>query len=291
MPTQIEKDTVTGTDTTGHEWDGVKELNTPLPKWWLYVFYATIVWSIGYYFVYPAIPSLGDHTTGILDYTARKDLARTMQGVEEARALWTDRLASIAVDDIPQNPELFDVAVAGGGAAFAVNCATCHGAGAQGGKGYPNLADDAWLWGGSLEAIYTTIRHGIRWSQDDETRISDMPRFGVDELLTAGQIDDVAEYVVAISGGTVTDREAASRGESVFAENCAACHGEDGGGKDEFGAPNLKDAIWLYGGDKATIVETVTRARRGVMPAWAGRLDDVTIKQLAVYVHSLGGGE
>lgn len=290
MPTKIEKDTVTGTETTGHEWDGVKELNTPLPKWWVYVFYATIIWSIGYYFVYPAIPWLTGHTKGLIEFTARRDLAKTMEGVEAARAQWTDKLTSLSVDDIPKNPELFEVAVAGGGAAFAVNCAPCHGSGAQGGKGYPNLSDDAWLWGGTLDAIYTTVQHGIRWTQDDETRVTEMPRFGLDDILTADQINDVAEYVLSLSD-RATDPAAVERGQPVFADNCAACHGESGQGMQELGAPRLNDAIWLYGGDKATIVETVTRSRSGVMPAWAGRLDDVTIKQLAVYVHSLGGGE
>lgn len=290
MPTKVEKDSVTGTETTGHEWDGIKELNTPLPKWWVYVFYATIIWSIGYYFVYPAIPTLSGHTSGILDYTARQDLRNRMETVEAERAEWVDRLAATPVEEIPAREELFEFAVAGGGAAFAVNCAPCHGSGAQGGPGYPNLADDAWLWGGSLEEIYTTIQHGIRWTQDDETRFSEMLAFGADDILTSEQVDDVAEYVLSLSGNA-TDQDAAQRGEQVFVENCAACHGENGEGMAALGAPRLNDAIWLYGGDKATIVETVTRGRSGVMPAWSNRLDDVTIKQLAVYVHSLGGGE
>jgi len=290
MPTKVEKDSVTGTETTGHEWDGIKELNTPLPKWWVYVFYATIIWSIGYYFVYPAIPTLSGHTSGILDYTARQDLRNRMATVEAERAEWVDRLAATPVAEIPAREDLFEFAVAGGGAAFAVNCAPCHGSGAQGGPGYPNLADDAWLWGGSLEEIYATIQHGIRWTQDEETRFSEMLAFGADDILTSEQVDDVAEYVLSLSGNA-TDQDAAQRGEQVFVENCAACHGENGEGMAALGAPRLNDAIWLYGGDKATIVETVTRGRRGVMPAWSNRLDDVTIKQLAVYVHSLGGGE
>ncbi len=290
MPTNVEKDAVTGTETTGHEWDGVKELNTPLPKWWLYVFYATIIWSIGYYFVYPAIPTLRGHTEGIIGYTARKDLRSTMAAVEASRAHWIEQLAATPVEEIPQNAELFQFAVAGGGAAFAVNCSPCHGAGAQGGPGYPNLADDAWLWGGTLDAIYASIRNGIRWPQNEETRVSEMPRFGVDGILSADQIDDVAAYVLALAGGAADDA-AAQRGEAVYLENCAACHGEQGDGNHELGAPRLNDAIWLYGGDMATIVETITNSRNGVMPSWGERLDDATIKQLAVYVHALGGGE
>lgn len=290
MPTKVEKDAVTGTETTGHVWDGIKELNTPLPKWWLIVFYACIAWSIGYYVLYPAIPLGTTHTQGILGYSSRQELTRALETVAAERAQWTDQLAAVEVSEIPARAELFEVAVAGGAAAFGVNCAPCHGSGAQGGVGYPNLADDAWLWGGTLDAIYTTIRHGIRWSQDEETRISDMPRFGVDEILTPDQINDVAEHVLSLSGNA-TDQAAASRGAQIFAENCAACHGENGEGMNEVGAPRLNDAIWLYGGDKATIVETITQSRGGVMPAWGDRLDDVTVKQLSVYVHSLGGGE
>lgn len=290
MPTKVEKDSVTGTETTGHEWDGIRELNTPLPKWWLYVFYATILWSLGYYVIYPAIPTGTGHTAGVIEYTARKDLGTTMAAVEASRAGWLSQLRDTAVEDIGRDPALFEVAVAGGRAAFADNCAPCHGTGAAGATGYPNLLDDAWLWGGTVDAIHTTIRHGIRWPQDDDTRLSEMPRFGVDEILERDQIVDVAEFVLSLSGNA-GDVAAAERGAVVFEENCAACHGEAGEGIPDLGAPRLNDAIWLYGGDKRAIIETVANSRAGVMPAWASRLDDVTIKQLAVYVHSLGGGE
>ncbi len=286
MPTKVEKDSVTGTETTGHEWDGIKELNNPLPKWWLIVLWVSVAWSGLYYIVYPTFPGWD----GLWEYTARKDVTRQMEAVQAGRAQWLDKLAAAPVEDIAKDADLLAFAMAGGRAAFADNCAPCHGSGGAGGPGYPNLLDDDWIWGGTPDAIQTSITHGIRWPQDDDTRLSDMPRFGVDELLDKDQINDVAEYVLSLSGNA-GDQAAATRGEEVFAENCAACHGETGGGNAEVGAPRLSDAIWLYGGDKATIVETVTNSKRGVMPAWGTRLDEVTIKQLAVYVHSLGGGE
>ena len=286
MPTNVETDSVTGTETTGHEWDGIKELNTPLPRWWIIVFWVTVIWSGLYYVLYPTLPGWD----GIWQYTARKDIAARMEALQAGRAEWTDKLAVASLDEIERDPDLMAFAVAGGRAAFADNCAPCHGAGGAGGPGFPNLLDDDWLWGGTVDSIRTTLVHGVRWPQDDDTRLSAMPRFGVDELLTPAQINDTAEYVLSLSG-TATDPAAAQRGQEIFAENCAACHGESGQGNREFGAPRLSDAIWLYGGDKATVVQTITAARGGVMPAWGGRLDEVTIKQLAVYVHSLGGGE
>ena len=283
MPTQVEKDSVTGTDTTGHEWDGIKELNTPLPRWWIIIFWVTVVWSGFYYVVYPTFPGWD----GIWGYDSRKDIAAEMEAVQADRAKWLDRLAAASAEDIRKDGDLLEFAMAGGRAAFADNCAPCHGSGAAGGPGYPNLLDDDWLWGGALDNIQTTIAHGVRWAQDDETRMSQMPRFGVDQLLDESQIGQVADYVLSLSGGTA----ASGGGAEIFAENCAACHGESGQGNTELGAPRLNDAIWLYGGDRDAVVETVTKARGGVMPAWGGRLDEVTVKQLAIYVHSLGGGQ
>jgi len=286
MPTKVEKDSVTGTETTGHEWDGIKELNTPLPKWWIIVFWTTVIFSVLYWVVYPTYPGW----KGLLGYSSRTEIAEQMQAVQAERSKWLDQLAATPIDKVEDNKELFEFAQAGGHAAFAENCAGCHGSGAAGGPGYPNLLDDDWIWGGTLEQIQTTITHGIRWDKDEETRISDMPRFGVDEILDKSQINDVAEYVLSFTG-RATDKPAAERGKELFAENCAACHGEEGQGTQELGAPRLNDSIWLYGGDKETIVHTITYARHGVMPAWGGRLSDATIKELTIYVHSLGGGQ
>lgn len=284
-----EIDPATGIETTGHEWDGIKELNKPLPKWWLWVLYATILWSIGYWLLMPAWPLLGDYTRGLLGYSQRAAVARSLETARAAQAALRQRIESSDLAAIKANPELLSFALAGGEAAFGDNCAPCHGRGAQGAKGYPNLRDDSWLWGGTLEAIHRTLLHGIR-ADDPATRSNQMPAFGRDGLLTSAQINDVAEFVLSLSGGA-GDAAAAERGRAVFADNCAVCHGADGKGNQELGAPDLTDQIWLYGGTKADIVETVTNARNGVMPAWANRLDPVTLKQLAVYVHSLGGGQ
>jgi cytochrome c oxidase cbb3-type subunit 3 len=288
MPTKIEKDAITGKATTGHDWDGVKELDTPLPKWWLYVFYATIVWSIGYYVLYPAWPSLSSHTTGMLNYSARTDIARDLRDQAEQRAPYVSRIRAASLEQIRSDPQLLGFAVAGGRSVFADNCAACHGSGGAGTKGFPSLADDDWLWGGDLPAIHETIRAGIR-SVHPDTRLSQMPRFGIDAMLTPAQIDDVAEYMLSLST-TETDKAAAQRGAPLFAENCAVCHGDKGLGNAELGAPNLSDKIWLYGGDKRSVVQSISTSRNGVMPAWTDRLDEATIKMLAVYVHSLGGG-
>jgi cytochrome c oxidase cbb3-type subunit III len=286
---EIERDPVTGTETTGHEWDGIKELNTPLPKWWLYVLYATIVWSIGYWVVYPAWPSFVGYSRGVLGYSTRASYEQQAVAAADAQKVWLDRIASSPVDRIVQDPELFDFAQNGGKAVFAENCAPCHGAGGQGGPGYPTLADDSWLWGGKLADIEQTIRYGIR-SSHAETRTSEMPKFGADEVLTPGQISDVADYVLSLSG-TGIDRTVADRGATFFAENCASCHGDKGQGMQELGAPALNDSIWLYGGERQAIVAQITQPKHGVMPMWEDRLSDNWIKMLTVYVHSLGGGQ
>jgi cytochrome c oxidase cbb3-type subunit 3 len=284
-----EKDVVTGRDTTGHEWDGIKELNTPLPRWWVYVFIATVVWSFGYWVVYPAWPGIAGYTRGLIGYSSRAELSGTMTAAADARRVWTDRIAAASVQEIAADPELLAYSVAGGRTLFAENCAPCHGAGGQGAPGYPNLADDSWMWGGDLAAIEQTVRYGVR-SGHEQARISEMPRFGTDGLLDRGQISDVADYVLSLSG-TAADAAAVQRGATIYAENCAACHGETAGGNRELGAPALNDAIWLYGGDRASVLQQVTAPRHGVMPTWSGRLDDVSLKLLSVYVHSLGGGE
>jgi cytochrome c oxidase cbb3-type subunit 3 len=282
-------DEVTGVATTGHEWDGLKELNKPLPRWWLLTFYACIVWAVGYWVVYPAWPTLTGYTRGLLGYSQRTAVSDEVGAARAAQAAYRDKLAATPLDRIKDDPDLLRFAMAGGGAAFQVNCAPCHGRGAQGFAGYPNLNDDDWLWGGTLDEVHKTISSGVR-SDAKDTHISQMPRYGLEKLLEEPQINDAAEYVLSLSG-KATDADAAGRGQKVFAEQCTTCHDADGKGSKEFGAPNLTDAIWLYGGSKAAIVESIRTGRGGVMPAWAGRLDPVTVKSLAVYVHSLGGGK
>jgi cytochrome c oxidase cbb3-type subunit 3 len=278
-------------ETTGHEWDGIHELNKPLPKWWLWTFYATIVWAIGYWLLMPAWPLVSTYTKGLLGYSQRERVAEQLEAAKAAQAVYRQQIAKSDLDAITANPDLLNFALAGGEAAFGDNCAPCHGRGAQGGFGYPNLRDDDWLWGGTLAAIHQTITHGIR-ANDPETRSpgAQMPAFGKMGVLQEPQIADVAEYVLSLSG-RADDKEAAERGSKIFASTCAPCHGPEGKGNQAIGAPNLTDELWLYGGDKATIMNTIRGGRGGVMPAWGGRLDPETIKELAIYVHSLGGGQ
>ncbi len=283
MPTKIEKDSITGTETTGHEWDGIKELNTPLPKWWLYVFYATIIWSAIYFLLYPTIPGV----KGLMGFSQREEVVERIAAAREGQGENRKRIAAASLQEIKADADLLSFAMTGGRAAFADNCAPCHAAGGAGRPGYPILADDDWIWGGALEDIHLTLLHGIR-AGNDETREGEMPAFGADELLETEQIDQVADYVLALSQGAAS---ADTPGAEIYVENCAVCHGESGKGGRDFGAPNLNNEIWLYGGEKEQVVQQIIQPRLGVMPAWSDRLDDTTIKMLTVYVHALGGGE
>jgi cytochrome c oxidase cbb3-type subunit 3 len=289
MADQPHVDEFSGIETTGHEWDGIRELNNPLPNWWRWILWASVIWAIGYWIVMPAWPLISSHTTGVLGYSSRANLTAEMAAAEAARKASLDKLAAASLEQIRTDSELLQFALAGGRSAFSVHCSQCHGSGAQGFAGYPNLNDDEWLWGGTVEEIQATITHGVRNADDDDARQSDMPAFLRDEMLDRAQVGDVAEYVLSLSG-QAGDAAAAARGAPLFAENCAACHGEDGAGSTEFGAPALDNDIWLYGGDRASIVKIISESRGGVMPAWGRILDEVTIKKLAIYVHSLGGG-
>lgn len=280
-------DQATGTETVGHEWDGIEELDTPMPRWWLWSLYATIVWAIVYVILYPAWPMVERSTGGVLGWSSRGQLAQEMGSEDKRRAPMLMALSRIPIERLPDDSRLMRAAVDGGRAAFRVNCVQCHGAGAAGGNGYPNLNDDDWLWGGDLKAIEYTIVHGARQPGVDETRSSTMPAFGRDDMLAPQEISTVADQVLSFRG----KGKATLAGAVLYENNCGSCHGLQGKGIREFGAPNLADAIWLYGGGKDRIVRQVTNPRMGVMPAWGHRLDQVTIKMLAAYVHSLGGGE
>jgi cytochrome c oxidase cbb3-type subunit 3 len=283
-------DAVTGRETTGHQWDDIRELNNPLPRWWLVVLYATIVWSVGYWIVYPSWPLVTDHTRGILGFSQRAAVLDDIEQAKVARGVQGKALEDASLAEIRNDPDLLKLTLASGKAAFGDNCASCHGTGATGRIGYPNLQDDEWLWGGSAEAIHQTIRYGIR-SAHGETRQSEMLAFGRDGILKRSEIEAVANYVLSLSGQAFDRRLKLEDGEALFSANCAACHGERGKGNREMGAPDLTDAIWLYGSTSGQVVATITNGRKGVMPVWEGRLDPVTIKSLAVYIHSLGGGE
>ena len=284
-----EVDQTSGTETTGHEWDGIKELNTPLPRWWLWTLYATVIWAVGYWLLMPAWPLVSSYSKGLLGHSQRAAVAESLAQARQAQSGIVQRIQAASLEQIEGDPALLEFTLAGGRSAFAVNCSQCHGLGAAGAAGYPNLNDDDWLWGGTLDAIDQTIRFGIR-SDHDEARVGDMPGFLRDAVLDRAQVEDVAAYVLSLSG-TVDDAEAVARGAAVFGEQCVACHQDGGIGSHELGAPNLADGIWLYGGDRATVIRTIADGRAGVMPAWIGRLDATAIKQLAIFVHALGGGE
>ena len=284
-----EVDDVTGTETTGHEWDGIKELNTPLPRWWLIVFYACILWAVGYWVVYPAWPGITGYTHGMFNHSQRDEVTQAVAALKSARTGQEKALAGASLAQIQANPDMLQFTMAEGKALFGDNCAPCHGAGGQGARGYPNLNDDVWLWGGSLSDIQHTITVGVR-STSEQTRNSQMPSFGRDALLKPEQIDDLTEYVVHLSGRPA-DGAAVRRARPLFADNCAACHGPQGKGNRTYGAPNLTDNEWLYGPNREDIHGQIWNGRGGVMPTWQGRLSPEEIKALAVYAHSLGGGE
>jgi cytochrome c oxidase cbb3-type subunit 3 len=283
-------DQATGTQTVGHEWDGIEELDTPMPRWWLYIFYACIVFAIGYCIAYPAIPLLSRGTPGLLGWTSKGQLAAELAADQKAKAGTLAAIDRLPIEQIEKDPTLMRAAIDGGHAAFRINCSACHGSGAAGSKGYPNLNDDDWLWGGDIKSIQQTLLDGVRSPGDDKTRMSQMPAFGRDGILRPEEVQDVVSYVRFISHQEAAS-PSAKRGSTIFANNCAVCHGPNGGGNRAVGAPNLTDRIWLYGGDRDTLTETVTNARYGIMPAWGKKLDPVTLKMLAVYIHSLGGGE
>jgi len=278
-------DEVTGTETVGHEWDGIEELDTPMPRWWLWCLYASIVWAIGYVIMYPAWPMLEKGTEGALGWTSRGQLAQEMSAADQAQQGFRDQLASIPLERLPENSALMAQAVAGGNAAFKVNCVQCHGSGAAGGRGYPNLNDDDWLWGGDLKSIEFTLTHGIRQPGDDETRSSAMPPYA--GIFETAQIGALVDHVLSFSGKAADN----AVGAQIYADNCVVCHGPSGGGDRAQGAPRLNDAIWLYGSSREEITRQILAPRMGMMPEWTHRLDPVTIKMLSAYVHSLGGGE
>ena len=283
-----EVDEVTGYATTGHEWDGIRELNRPLPRWWLWTFYATIVFAIGYVVLYPGIPLIGGGTEGLLGYSTRAEVQNEIDLAQQAQAGLRDQIANLPIEQIRANADLERFAVAGGRSAFLVNCIQCHGTGAAGSKGYPNLNDDDWLWGGTLEEIYHSIAYGIR-SDHPEAHLSEMPSF--DGILTRPQMVAVANYVLSLSGRP-HDAALAAEGGPIYAEpsNCSGCHGAGGEGDRTIGVPRLNDAIMLRGDTADDIVRQMIAPQHGVMPAWSGRLSDTVVKELALYVYSLGGG-
>ncbi len=274
-------------ETTGHSWDGIEEYNNPLPRWWLWTLYATIIWAVLYAIAYPSVPLINGAWPGLLGWSTRGEVEKDIQSFKEANAAIESKLAAADLTTVAADPVLQSYAVNAGAAVFRTNCSQCHGSGAAGSKGYPNLLDNDWLWGGDIESIAYTVRHGIR-SSDEDTRVSDMPAFG--EFLSKQEIDQAVNYVLSL-GKLENDPALAKEGAVVFADNCAACHGDDGTGDRSVGAPNLTDFIWLFGSDPESIRYTITFARNAEMPTWGSKLSDAQINAVAAYVHQLGGGE
>ena len=281
-------DDETGVETTGHSWDGIEELNNPLPRWWLWTLYACIVWAIAYTIAYPAWPMISGATKGMLGFSTRAQVAADIVEHEAKNEALVAELIAADLISLPPSSDLHRYAVARGGSVFRAQCSQCHGSGAAGAVGYPNLLDNDWLWGGDIESITATITHGVRNDTDLDARYSEMPAYG--DIFEDEEIEAVVEYVTSLSSADF-DADLAQVGSELFLDNCAACHGDEALGDRFLGAPNLVDAIWLYGGDRDTLTETVTNARFGVMPAWGQRLSDVDVRAVSVYVHALGGGE
>ena len=277
-------DEATGQTTTGHSYDGIEELNTPLPRWWLWTFYGTIIWGVIYTIAYPAWPLISGATAGFLGYSTRAEVAQDIEAHEAANAALVEQLVAADMSNLAPQSDLRRYAVARGGAVFRAQCSQCHGSGAAGAKGYPNLLDNDWLWGGTLEQIAYSVRHGVRNTTDVDAHYSEMPKF--EEVLSEAEISTVADYVLGLPAGNYT-----AEGAQLYADNCSSCNGDGAIGDKEIGAPNLADAIWLYGGGREDVVQSIAQARFGVMPAWGQRLNEADVRAVSTYVHSLGGGE
>ncbi|MEM7070199.1 MAG: cytochrome-c oxidase, cbb3-type subunit III [Pseudomonadota bacterium] len=306
MSENKQKNKLYDVETTQHQWDGIEELNNPLPRWWLWILYITIIWSIGYWVVYPAWPTLsgaGERggTSGVIGWTQYQELKQQQAEIVALREKNLNRFSKASYEDILNDRALYEFALAGGKVAFKDNCATCHGTGGAGAKGYPNLNDDDWIWAGDFEGIYQTIKYGVRMHED--ARDSLMPSY--DGVLSNDEILNVSRYVQGLYTGnsktytnhiedmSVEQTQALSSGARIYLENCAACHEPNGRGNRTLGAPNLADAIWLNSEDASisAISNQIKNPKHGIMPAWVDRLHENTLRKLTIYVHELGGGE
>ena len=286
----VERDPVTGRETTGHEWNGIKELDTPIPRGVLMFLIVTHVWAIFWWFMVPAWPLGVTYTKGLLGIDQQTTVeARVIDG-QQQRSGWTTRLENEPYDTILADEALMRTVRDTGRQLFGDNCAACHGRDGRGRANYPDLTDDDWLWGGGPELIEQTMRVGINTAHP-ESRVSQMPAFGRDEMLDREQVRSVAAYVYSLTHPDYSTPENLDRinaGREVFVTTCAACHGENAQGDQEIGAPNLSDPYWVYGGDLDTIIASVHGGRQGHMPTWDERLTTAEIRTLAVYVHDLG---
>ena len=287
---EIERDDVTGRETTGHEWNGIKELDTPIPRGVLMFLIVTHIWAIAWWFFVPAWPLGQTYTKGLLGVDQQTTVeARLVEG-QQQRSAWTTRLEAEPYEAILADEALMKTVRDTGRQLFGDNCAVCHGRDGRGRANYPDLTDDDWLWGGGPELIEQTMRVGINTAHPD-TRIGQMPAFGRDQMLDREQVRNAAAYVYSLTNPDYSTPENLDRidaGHEVFVSTCAACHGDNGQGNVDVGAPNLTDARWIYGGDLDTIIASVHGGRQGHMPTWDERLTTAEIRTLAVYVHDLG---
>jgi cytochrome c oxidase cbb3-type subunit 3 len=283
-----ERDPKTGYLTTGHEWNGIKELNTPVPRAVYFFLIATALFSIGYWILMPAWPIGSTYTKGLLGRDQRTTVTESLKQAALDRSVWTAQIEAKSYSEIQGDPRLMEVVRETGRTLFGDNCAACHGRNATGSKGFPNLTAQSWLWGGAPETIAETIRVGIN-SAHPESRTSQMLAFGRDGVLPRGDIENVVAYVRSLSNpaGIDVPADQVAAGRAVFAENCVACHGEAGQGNTELGAPNLTDQVWIYGGDRQSIYTTVWGGRQGHMPTWEARLPGLDRKILALYLVDL----
>ena len=254
-------------ETTGHEWDGLEEYNNPLPKWWMYLFWITVIFSLAYVILYPGL----GNNKGLLDWSSTGQWQKEVNKADEQYGPLFAKYAQTPIVDLAQDPQAVEV----GKRLYLTYCYQCHGSDARGAKGFPNLTDNDWLYGGSPEVILQTITNG---------RNGMMPPHA---HLGAESIKDLANYVRSLSG-LANDSLAAAKGKELFASSgCAGCHGADGKGMQAVGAPNLTDNVWLYGSSEKTITETIVNGRQNMMPAFADRLDEGKLKLLSAYVYSL----
>ena len=287
----VKHDPVTGQATTGHEWNGIEELDTPVPKVVVASLVVTTIFAIICWVLYPTFPLGRTYTKGLTGFDQRNEVTMQVAKADAARAVaWTAQVETMAYADIEADPDLLLPAKEAGRTLFDDNCAACHGVNATGGPGFPDLSAKAWLWGGEPETIEETIRVGINSTHDD-TRVSQMMAFGRDGILDREQIGNVVVYVRSLSGALPAEgsAERIEAGSQVFAENCVACHGDDAKGNHDLGAPNLTDASWIYGGDAQSVYSSVYSGRQGHMPHWGDRLSPLQIKLLTLYVHTLEG--
>jgi cytochrome c oxidase cbb3-type subunit 3 len=283
-----ERDPYSGYLTTGHEWNGIKELNTPVPRLVYFSLIVTALFSLGYWILMPAFPLGSTYTKGLLGEDDRAVVAASVKQATADRAAWAGQITDKSYADIQADPNLMAQVRATGSVLFGDNCAMCHGREAKGGRGFPNLTTSSWLWGGTPEAIEETIRVGIN-AQHPKTRISQMPAFGRDSMLKRDEMENVVAYVISLSksgaGKAPADKVAA--GKAVFAANCAACHGPEAKGNPEVGAPSLTDHYWMHGSDENALYADVWGGLQGHMPSWESRLSPLERKILALYIVDL----